>query len=306
MTESTQKVSPLRQRMIEDMRIRKLEPKTQSGYIRAVRDFTVWFGRSPDRAGPEDARLFQLHLVDKGVSPISINAMQTGLRFFTVYGPRNRPDMMAYKVIDNLFSGMRAASSALSAERTRIDVIAKNIANAGHPLVGDPVDRDAKLPPFPIPFARQALHAGRLLQAIFDLDQQLIHFGRFEGGEAIFEHFGKAAQNLLDATRKDVDAANDHHVVGAAQHAAIEQHIANASIVLPDRTHQVARAVAPTRPAVRKGRSHKSLGGQLGAVPVAFHHRRSTHHYFTRHAIGQGYSVVVGHAHFDQILCNTD
>ena len=58
------------------------EPKTQSGYIRAVRDFTVWFGRSPDRAGPEDLRLFQLHLVDKGVSPISINSMQTGLRFF--------------------------------------------------------------------------------------------------------------------------------------------------------------------------------------------------------------------------------
>ena len=43
-------------------RIRKLEPKTQSGYIRAVRDFTVWFGRSPDRAAPEDLRLFQLHL----------------------------------------------------------------------------------------------------------------------------------------------------------------------------------------------------------------------------------------------------
>ena len=41
MNTSTPKISPLRQRMIEDMRIRKLEPKTQSGYIRAVRDFTV-------------------------------------------------------------------------------------------------------------------------------------------------------------------------------------------------------------------------------------------------------------------------
>ena len=48
MNTTTSKISPLRQRMIEDMRIRKLEPKTQSGYIRAVRDFTVWFGRSPD------------------------------------------------------------------------------------------------------------------------------------------------------------------------------------------------------------------------------------------------------------------
>jgi site-specific recombinase XerD len=95
MNTPTPKISPLRQRMIEDMRIRKLEPKTQSGYIRAVRDFSVWFGRSPDRAGPEDLRLFQLHLVDKGVSPISINATQSGLRFFFDI-TLNRPEVTAH------------------------------------------------------------------------------------------------------------------------------------------------------------------------------------------------------------------
>ena len=83
MNTPTPKISPLRQRMIEDMRIRKLEPKTQSGYIRAVRHFTVWFGRAPDQAEPEDLRLFQLHLVDKGVSPISINAMPMTARIAT-------------------------------------------------------------------------------------------------------------------------------------------------------------------------------------------------------------------------------
>ena len=93
MNDSSKKISPLRQRMMEDMRLRKLPPQTQSGYIRAVRDFTVWFGRSPDRAGPEDVRLFQLHLVDKGISPISINAMQTGLRFFFDI-TLNRPQVM--------------------------------------------------------------------------------------------------------------------------------------------------------------------------------------------------------------------
>jgi hypothetical protein len=67
-----EKISPLRRRMIEDMRIRKLEPKTQSGYIRAVRHFTVWFGRAPDQAGPEDLRLFQLHLVDQGVVALHV------------------------------------------------------------------------------------------------------------------------------------------------------------------------------------------------------------------------------------------
>jgi integrase/recombinase XerD len=40
-------INPLRRRMIEDMTIRKLAPKTQASYMRAVRDFTVLLGRSP-------------------------------------------------------------------------------------------------------------------------------------------------------------------------------------------------------------------------------------------------------------------
>jgi integrase/recombinase XerD len=51
MNTPTPKISPLRQRMIEDMRIRKLEPKTQSGSIRAVRHFTVWYVARPIRLG---------------------------------------------------------------------------------------------------------------------------------------------------------------------------------------------------------------------------------------------------------------
>ena len=52
MTDKT--ISPLRQRMIEDMRIRGFMPTTQRGYIAAVRDFTAFFGRSPDQAEAED------------------------------------------------------------------------------------------------------------------------------------------------------------------------------------------------------------------------------------------------------------
>ncbi len=59
---------PLRRRMIEDMTIRKLAPKTQASYIRAVRNFTVFLGRSPDRASAEDLRRYQLHLASSGVS----------------------------------------------------------------------------------------------------------------------------------------------------------------------------------------------------------------------------------------------
>lgn len=74
--------TPLRQRMIEDMRMRKLEPSTQTGYIRAVRKLTEFLKRSPDTATVEDLRNFQLHLVDTGASPITLNATLTGLKFF--------------------------------------------------------------------------------------------------------------------------------------------------------------------------------------------------------------------------------
>ena len=82
MSISNSRISPLRQRMIEDMRMRKLSPKTQSAYIRSVRQFARYLRRSPDTASIEDLRNYQLHLVDSGTSPISLNAAITGLKFF--------------------------------------------------------------------------------------------------------------------------------------------------------------------------------------------------------------------------------
>ena len=82
MDSTTQSASPLRQRMLDDMRMRKLEPKTQEAYIRAVRKLAVYLKRSPDTATVEDLRNFQLHLVDTGTSPITLNATLSGLKFF--------------------------------------------------------------------------------------------------------------------------------------------------------------------------------------------------------------------------------
>ena len=75
-------VSPLRQRMLEDMRMRRLAPQTQTAYIRAVRRFAAYLHRPPDTATVEDLRNFQLHLVDEGTSPTTLNATITGLKFF--------------------------------------------------------------------------------------------------------------------------------------------------------------------------------------------------------------------------------
>jgi integrase/recombinase XerD len=94
MNDTSPKISPLRQRMIEDMRMRKLAPKTQSSYIRAMRHFTGWLHRSPDTASAEDLRRYQLHCVDRGVSSITLNATITGLRFFFEV-TMNRPELMA-------------------------------------------------------------------------------------------------------------------------------------------------------------------------------------------------------------------
>jgi integrase/recombinase XerD len=82
MNRSTPGVTPLRQRMLEDMHLRKLEPKTQTSYVRAVRKLAVFLNRSPDTATAEDLRRFQLHLFDQGTSPITLNATITGLKFF--------------------------------------------------------------------------------------------------------------------------------------------------------------------------------------------------------------------------------
>lgn len=94
MQTSTPAVSPLRQRMVEDMRMRKLAPRTQAAYIRAVRKFAQFLGRSPDTAADEDLRRFQLHMVDEGTSPITLNATIVGLNFFFEV-TLGRPEAMA-------------------------------------------------------------------------------------------------------------------------------------------------------------------------------------------------------------------
>src|SRR5258708_4633249 len=74
-------VSPLRQRMIEDIVARRMEPGTQAGHIRACKRFAAWLKRSPETATADDLRSFQLHLSETGVSAITRNRTMTGLRF---------------------------------------------------------------------------------------------------------------------------------------------------------------------------------------------------------------------------------
>src|SRR3979490_3235275 len=75
-------MSPLRRRIIEDRTSRKLAPKSQQGYIRTVKDFAAFLGRSPDTASFEDVRRFQLHLAASGTHIPILNHTVAALRFF--------------------------------------------------------------------------------------------------------------------------------------------------------------------------------------------------------------------------------
>jgi integrase/recombinase XerD len=85
-------ISPLRRRMIEDMTVRNFVEKTRNDYIRQVRTFTAFLGRSPDTATAEDLRRFQLHQSQSGVRPPSMNNAVAALRFFFAI-TLDRPEM---------------------------------------------------------------------------------------------------------------------------------------------------------------------------------------------------------------------
>src|SRR5271166_5224710 len=91
-------ISPLRQRMIEDMTVRNFIEKTRNDYIRHVRSLAAFLRRSPDTATPEDLRRFQLHQTQTGVRPPSINAAVAALRFFFTV-TLDRPDMARHVTV---------------------------------------------------------------------------------------------------------------------------------------------------------------------------------------------------------------
>lgn len=123
-TQLSPSISPLRQRFIDDMTLRKLSPKTQIGYIRAVKKLAKFLGKSPDLATDEDLRLFQLHLVESGASNITINVTITSLTFFfsitlnrpnatskmsKVHEPRKLPTVLSVEEVTRLLNAVSSA-----------------------------------------------------------------------------------------------------------------------------------------------------------------------------------------------------
>ena len=85
-------ISPLRQRLIDDMNVRRFSPATQHNYIRDVGRFATFLGRSPDTATPDDVRQFQIEQRDAGVPTPTMNSIVSALRFFFTQ-TIDRPDL---------------------------------------------------------------------------------------------------------------------------------------------------------------------------------------------------------------------
>jgi site-specific recombinase XerD len=88
----TAAISPLRQRMIDDMNVRRFSRETQRNYVRDVGRFATFLGRSPDTATPDDVRQFQIDQREAGVSTPTMNSIVSALRFFFTQ-TIDRPDL---------------------------------------------------------------------------------------------------------------------------------------------------------------------------------------------------------------------
>ncbi len=75
-------MTPLRQRMLEDLQVRNLSPHTQPAYIENVARFARHFGRSPADLGPEELRTYQVYLIrERTLAPSSVEIAVCALRF---------------------------------------------------------------------------------------------------------------------------------------------------------------------------------------------------------------------------------
>jgi integrase/recombinase XerD len=131
----TERISPLRRRMIEDMTVRNLSPTTQGSYIHNVKKFSLHFGRSPDLLGVEEVHTYQVHLASHGVAWATLNQVVSALRFFygVTLGRKELPERIPYarrpKTLPVILSP-EEVSCFLEAVKNRRDRVALTTAYA--------------------------------------------------------------------------------------------------------------------------------------------------------------------------------
>jgi len=119
----TKPISPLRQRMIDDMTIRNMSPNTKNIHISAVARFSAYHRRSPDKLGLEDIRDYHLHLVSRNLKPTTINPIMGALRFF--YGKT----LGQKDIVDEIPYARRADSLPAVLSREEVERFLKTVRN---------------------------------------------------------------------------------------------------------------------------------------------------------------------------------
>ena len=168
--------TPLRQRMIEDMTIRRLKPHTQGNYIRAVARLARHFNKSPDQIDYEEVRRYRLHLIDQGFKAHNINQMMTGLRFFYKHTlqrrdalemiplppepPRKLREILTREEVARLIDAVGPCRIRITRTQSLFAALAEAIVyqqlsgraakTAFRVNTGDPNSGDCRLPPRPI------------------------------------------------------------------------------------------------------------------------------------------------------------
>lgn len=108
-------MTPLRQRLVDDLRLRNYSPRTIEAYVAGVARLAKHFNRSPDQLTVEDLRAFQLHLLEQRVSWSLFNVVVSSLRFFygTTLGRADAVPFIAYG------KRTRSLPAVLSADEVR-------------------------------------------------------------------------------------------------------------------------------------------------------------------------------------------
>jgi site-specific recombinase XerD len=146
-------ITPLRQRMIEDMNARKLCAGTQRGHILSCKQFAAFLKRSPDTTTLEDLRQFQLHLAETGMSICNRNRIVTGLRFlfrvtlrrldlaeeiYHIREPQKLPLVMSVEKVKWLLSSSNSRRAFCSASAMAVDCARARLCGSGprdHPHI---------------------------------------------------------------------------------------------------------------------------------------------------------------------------
>ena len=125
----TKQISPLRQRMLDDMTMRNMSPNTQKVYTYAVANFAGYHRQSPDKLGIEHIRDYRLHLLARGLKPKSVNPIVGALRFFygTTLGNKTLAEQIPFARLDDTLPAVLSRDQVLQLLRAEPDLRMRTI-----------------------------------------------------------------------------------------------------------------------------------------------------------------------------------